>query len=55
MQLVMLGNYVYMVCFSLVVQPRILAERIVPLARHVPTVVARYCADIKFRGRFLSA
>ena len=31
-----------MICFSLVAQPRVLAERVVPLVHHVPPVVALY-------------
>mmetsp|Transcript_14311 Transcript_14311/g.44268 ORF Transcript_14311/g.44268 Transcript_14311/m.44268 type:complete len:284 (+) Transcript_14311:742-1593(+) len=42
MQLVMLGNYLYMLLFSLAVQPRVACEREIPLATHLRLVVAAY-------------
>ena len=42
MQLVMLGNYLYMILYSLVVQPRVLFDHEIPIRTHLRLVVAQF-------------
>ena len=42
MQLVMLGNYIYMILYSLVVQPRVLFDHEIPIRTHLRLVVAQF-------------
>ena len=42
MQLVMLGNYLYMIFYSLVVQPRVFCDHEIPIRTHMRLVVAQF-------------
>lgn len=42
MQLVMLGNYLYMIAYSLVVKPRVLCDHEIPIRTHLRLVVAQF-------------